>query len=83
LQVKAGEVLDFVVEGRKGPKGGSFAWAPVIELTETKTKKGKEPARAMTWDAARDFSGPVLSPPTAWEKYAHVLLMSNEFLFVD
>jgi hypothetical protein len=39
-----------------------------------------------TWNSAAEFAGPPEKPPTplsAWEKYAQVLLQSNEFAFVD
>jgi mono/diheme cytochrome c family protein len=38
------------------------------------------------WNANTEFGGPAPEPPkplNAWEKYAQVLLMTNEFLFVD
>ena len=38
------------------------------------------------WNGKKDFSGPPEPPPkplSAWEKYAQVLLLSNEFMFVD
>jgi hypothetical protein len=40
---------------------------------------------AAEWNAKQDFSGPkeIPSPLNAWEKYAQVLLMSNELAFVD
>jgi hypothetical protein len=40
----------------------------------------------MKWSAKSEFSGPLVPPPpplSAWEKYAQVLLLSNEFLFID
>ena len=42
--------------------------------------------RALLWDAATEFAGPQKRPAvplTPWEKYAQVLLQSNEFVFVD
>jgi FdhD protein len=38
-----------------------------------------------SWDARRDFGGLVAPrrPLTVWERYAQVLLSSNEFVFVD
>src|SRR5262249_33761454 len=83
LQVQCGDTLDFLVDGLKDSTGDSFSWAPVIELAEASMKQGEDPKWTMKWDAAGDFSGPVLSPPTAWEKYAHALLMSNEFMFIN
>ena len=41
---------------------------------------------ATQWDAAAEFSGPQPAPPApinAWEQYAQVLLLTNEFVFVD
>jgi hypothetical protein len=76
MDVRAGDTLDFIVDGRKVQGEDPFVWAPRIRLTE--------PSGAVrTWDAARDFAGP---PPAAlgpWDRLAQVLLVSNEFLFVD
>ena len=38
---------------------------------------------ALVWSAAADFRGPAAQPLTAWEQYAQVLLLTNEFSFVD
>jgi hypothetical protein len=41
---------------------------------------------AKEWNAKKEFGGPPpedRKPLTAWEKYAQVLLLSNEFMFVD
>ena len=51
-------------------------WSPVIKSAEPKSE----------WNAKKDFAGPPAPPPqplTAWEKYAQVLLMSDETIFVD
>jgi hypothetical protein len=34
-------------------------------------------------DAQRDFAGTSSTAMSPWEKYAQVLLLSNEFAFVD
>jgi uncharacterized protein DUF1549/uncharacterized protein DUF1553/cytochrome c len=85
VEVKAGDTLDFVVDCRTGPNHDSFTWAPVIRLVEGTA--GAQSADGQTeWNARTGFSGPKvvdsksLSP---WEKYAQVLLLSNEFMFVD
>ena len=73
LEVKAGETLDFVVQCRADNNSDSFAWSPTVQMADE------------TWSALSQF-GPVEKVPTplsAWEKYAHVLLQSNEFMFVD
>jgi hypothetical protein len=37
------------------------------------------------WDARAGFGGPKAAPQTLdpWAKYAQVLLLSNEFIFID
>ncbi len=75
LEVKAGETIDFVVLCRADNNSDSFAWSPEVRM--------KDPDEA--WSALSQF-GPVekvVPPLSAWEKVAHVLLLSNEFMFVD
>ncbi len=82
--VQRGDTLDFVVDGRTDPAHDTFKWAPVIGLLETKSP-GDGTGR-LEWNAAADFAGPTPAPPaplTAWEQYVHVLLLTNEFVFVD
>ena len=38
------------------------------------------------WDAKKDFAGPTKRKPPSidnWTKYAQVLLLANELMFVD
>jgi hypothetical protein len=74
IEVSKGDVIDFVVDGRKDSEADDFVWAPVI--------RGGEP-KPQTWSATADFHG--YPPPrlTKWEQYAQVLLQTNEFAFVD
>jgi hypothetical protein len=71
--VKAGDTIDFIVDIGGTLLAEQFLWAPVIKTGET------------TWDARAEFDGPRPAPQplTAWEQYAHVLLLANEFAFVD
>ncbi|HEX8913521.1 MAG TPA: PSD1 and planctomycete cytochrome C domain-containing protein [Humisphaera sp.] len=76
LDVKAGEAIDFVVDVRETLNSDMFTWAPTIT----------EVGGTAKWDAKKEFGGVPTAPPsplTAWEAYAQVLLLSNEFLFVD
>jgi hypothetical protein len=82
IPVRKGDTIDFVVEPRANEDYDSFAWAPTLRLTG--------PAAAVAGgegvieaDAQRDFVGTSVSPLNPWEKYAQVLLLSNEFAFVD
>jgi hypothetical protein len=91
IKVMKGDAIDFVVDlGRGGDYTfDSFGWTVTIT---------KEPARAQaaaaaagedsgnTWDSSAEFAGPPPAKPkplSPWEKYAQVLLESNEFAFVD
>jgi hypothetical protein len=74
LAVDAGETLDFVVDCRADNNSDSFSWAPTVRLGDEE------------FSAHAAFAGPAPKPPplmTAWEKYVHVLIESNEFIFVD
>ncbi len=77
IEVKRGDTIDFVVDCIGNDGFDSFSWAPVVRLL------GGSPGE---WDAAKQFGGPPGKPPvplTPWEKYAQVLIMSNELAFVD
>ena len=83
LNVEAGETINFVVDCRGSVEFDTFAWAPTVTLTGPQVAGGRR-----QFDAARDFSGanePPVPPVklTAWEKYAQVLMSSNELVFVD
>jgi hypothetical protein len=73
IVVKAGDTLDFVVDIGGTLNADQFLWAPVITAEGTK------------WDARAEFTGPMPAPErlSAWEQYAQVLLLANEFAFVD
>jgi hypothetical protein len=82
VEVKRGDTLDFVVDCRAAPTNDGYTWAPTIRVLE-------HPAAAAglesEWAAGAGFAGPqeALKGLTPWEKYAQVLLASNEFMFVD
>jgi hypothetical protein len=79
IEVKRGDTIDFVVDLRGGLDSDSFTWAPRLRYVEG---AGSETQR---WNAKTDFSGPreQRKPLTPWERYAQVLLLSNELMFVD
>ncbi|HMJ66404.1 MAG TPA: DUF1553 domain-containing protein, partial [Candidatus Binatia bacterium] len=77
VELKKDDTLDFIVDYRANLNSDDFKWTPVIKATES------EPSE---WSAKKDFAGPPVPPPpplNPWEQYAQVLLLSNEFLFVD
>ncbi len=83
VEVRKGDTVDFVVDGRANVNADSFQWAPVIQMIDA----GEQAANgmAMVWDAKVNFIDPKKIPRTLkpWEKYAQVLLLSNELMFVD
>jgi hypothetical protein len=83
IEVKRGEAIDFVVDCRSGPDSDSFTWAPVVKLIPPHPDAYVGSTRV--WDVKEDFSGPkeTHKPLDAWEKFAQVLLLSNELMFVD
>ena len=74
LDVKAGEVIDFVVESRGDANSDTFEWRTVLTAAD-----------GTVFSAKDQFHGPDAPVTTLdrWAKFAHVLLQSNEFAFVD
>lgn len=75
LEVRAGDSIDFVVDLRDNLNNDQFRWAS--DVSETSSSGGT------TWNARSDFSGPEVHRLGPWGQLAQVLLMANEFTFVD
>lgn len=73
VTLKAGESIDFIVDIGGTLNSDQFLWNPIIKTED------------QTWDAREDFDGPHPVPVylTPWEQFAQVLLLSNEFAFLD
>ncbi|MEO7678702.1 MAG: PSD1 and planctomycete cytochrome C domain-containing protein [Verrucomicrobiota bacterium] len=82
-EVQRGDTIDFITEMQAGANTDTFQWAPTVSLV--KVAYGSVPPKRNNWSAQNDFEGQVKAPKSlsAWEKYAQVLLLSNEFMFVD
>ncbi len=82
IPVKKGDILDFIVECRADNEFDSFTWSPNLRLAGVQiAAAGSE--GVIESDAQRDFAATSATAMSPWEKYAQVLLMSNEFVFVD
>jgi hypothetical protein len=83
VEVQRDDTVDFVVDCLGGPDSDSFSWAPKIQLRPPEDGASAAPIRV--WDATNEFGGPKENPKPldAWEKFAQVLLLSNELMFVD
>lgn len=81
LNVKAGDQVDFYTDCRTNPTNDSFLWRLKLKLEPTSVNERNE------WSSQSDFQGPQQGPRQGllpvWERYAQVLLMANEFVFVD
>ncbi|MCC7087314.1 MAG: DUF1553 domain-containing protein, partial [Pirellulales bacterium] len=73
--VVPGDHVDFVVSCRANDAYDSFEWRVTLTL--------ENPGEREIWDAERDFHGPAAAPLELWAQFVQVLLMSNEFLYVD
>jgi hypothetical protein len=71
ITVERGETLDFVVDSVGDYEADDFQWSPVV-------KSGEK-----VWDARKDFAGPRMKKLTPREQLAQVLLLTNEFAFLD
>ncbi|MDB6020578.1 MAG: Protein of unknown function (DUF1553)/Protein of unknown function (DUF1549)/Planctomycete, partial [Pedosphaera sp.] len=81
--VKQGDTIDFVTDCYGNVGFDSFSWSPVIRfVADGRT----QPGQRMEWNALNDFAeaakGTTLKLD-AWQKYAQVLLLANELVFVD
>ena len=84
LELKRGDTVDFITDCRGDVGYDSFTWSPVIKLESR--APGEPEGGPREWNARSEFSGPQKpkpSPLTPWEKYAQVLLLANELVFVD
>jgi hypothetical protein len=77
VAVQKGDTIDFVTESRANVDTDSFAWTVTVKL------KAAEGSPEQTWESIKDFHGRLQVPLTRWQELAQVLLMSNEFMFVD
>jgi len=75
--VSAGDAVDFVVDCRTGDAYDTFGWDVTLKMT----RDGEEVATP--YRSATGFEGPPPAPLDRWGRLAQVLLMSNEFQFVE
>jgi Protein of unknown function (DUF1553)/Protein of unknown function (DUF1549)/Planctomycete cytochrome C len=94
ISVQAGETIDFVVDILGELNSDQHFWAPVVEEMQANSVTvasgvtgidltSQTTTQARRWDATRDFTGPPVQLLTPLEQLAQVLLLSNEWMFVD
>jgi len=84
IAVSKGDTIDFVIDcGSAGDVGyDGFAWKITVTKQPTADKVAGDD-NGGGWDSSTEFAGPRPTPLSPWEKYAQVLLESNEFAFVE
>ncbi|MFT4588383.1 MAG: hypothetical protein ACI9VS_002514 [Candidatus Binatia bacterium] len=85
--VTKGDTIDFIVDCFKVPGADEFKWAPVVNMLSVRDPKQLPPGGSTTWNAQMMFTGPRKTidarPLQAWEKFAQVLLLTNELTFYN
>lgn len=82
LAFKAGDTLDFVVDIGEVLNSDQFLWSMRIHQTGS-IGAGGDDVPAQTWDAEKDFAAQPRSQLNSWEQLVQVLMLANEFMFVD
>jgi hypothetical protein len=77
LPVSAGDAIDLVTDCRAEPSFDGFQWTVTVRL-ESAPSDGRR-----QWDSAADFRGPPPELLAPWVRLAQVLLMTDEFAYVD
>lgn len=83
VEVRAGDTIDFIVDCRESPAFDSYQWKFRIKASQWPKELVKD-----SWNLSRDFkdaSNSLLPPPKIdpWVQLCQVMLLSNEFAFVD
>jgi hypothetical protein len=81
IAIEAGEAISFVTDCRESLSHDSFDWK--LELRLRGSSETNSDTNEKVWRSDTDFRGPMSIPLEALPALAQVLLMTNEFLFVD
>lgn len=84
LKVEKGDVFDFIVSPKEYNRFDDYSWPLEIWTVEIMPEGGLNGLEA--WPSEPLFNSSIahwIGSQTPWEQYAHALLISNEFMFVD
>ena len=82
IAFQKGDTLDFIADIDIGLNSDQFLWSPQLSTTQSIAGSGGD-TPAEVWDAKKDFTASPKTTLTSWEQLAQVLMLSNEFMFVD
>ncbi|EEF57671.1 PSD1 and planctomycete cytochrome C domain-containing protein [Pedosphaera parvula] len=83
IEVKPGDIIDFITDNNGDVDSDSFSWAPNIRYAADASSM---PGQKMEWSALNDFAEAARATHPeldVWQRYAQVLLLTNELVFVD
>jgi len=83
IPFRRGETLEFIVDIGHGLNSDQFLWAPVLRSSQASFIGGGGESSEEVWDAAKDFGEQPRTLLSPWEQLVQVLMLSNEFMFVD
>lgn len=83
IDFQAGDSLDFIVDIGDGLNSDQFLWAPKITPTPPLTTGSSGDEVNEVWEAEKDFFAQPQAQLSVWEQLVQVLMLSNEFMFVD
>jgi len=84
IEVQAGDTIDFIVSCREDNRFDEYSWP--IEVWEVEQIQSGGLNGLEAWPTEPLFNSSIahwIGPQSPWEQYAHALLISNEFMFVD
>ena len=84
IVVQADDTIDLVVS--PGSSAGYDGYEVTLQITMGRPALAGEQDGRTRWEAESDFAGPRPVPPeplSPWGQFAQVLLLSNEFMYID
>lgn len=81
IVMNKGDTLDFIVDIRDGLNNDQFLWSPKISTGGLAGSGGD--LAGQTWNSEKDFAGESTARLDPWQQLVQVLMLANEFLFVD
>lgn len=87
VNVKKDQTIDFIVDIANQLGFDSFIWSPEITVQPVETaatsKTDQSQSTVRHWNYSQDFREPDKIQITPWQSLAQILLLSNEFQFID
>ncbi len=76
IEVRRGDVIDFIVSSGPTTRSDSFLWTVVIEGIDGELED-------QTWESNTDFQAPPPPPLSSIAQLAQALMLTNEFQYLD